>query len=248
VENAMNLLNSKMLRSLRLACAALFVASMMTACGGGGDEGGDPFGTIEGTAAVGAPMRFATVKLSCRSGASVVQTDGNGHYRVTFRFSGPCLIVATSGSLTVYSFASGPGSYNVTPLSTLLMQYMAGQLHTTFVGLLNGFLTNTTYQSAFTNTTVIQQAQVAIVRIIKVRYNITLSSTSFLTFVFTPGTPGLDSDLDTLQNDNAWGPDGDPIQDLSDEATTEGGLVPIGGSTGGTGTSGGTGSPCGCTV
>ena len=70
-----------------------------------------------------------------------------------------------------------------------MLNYIAGQLGTTVSGLLSGITANASYQSALSNSTVIANAQAAVAQLIKTTYGITLSSSSFLTVSFTPGSP-----------------------------------------------------------
>jgi len=114
--------------------------------------------------------------------------------------------------------------------------------------LLAGITSNPSYQSALSNSTVIANAQAAVVTLIKNTYGITLSSSSFLTVSFTPGQPGADADLDTLQTAGAISANGQPAASLAAAAIAAGAAAPIsgggggGGATGGTGGTGGTGT------
>jgi hypothetical protein len=221
-------------RTLQLGAIAL-ATSLLAACGGGSDSGSAPSGTVSGTAALGAPMANASITLSCKNGASSTTANSNGAYSATFAFDGPCVITATNGTATIHSFASGAGTYNVTPLTELLLSYLAGRLGTTLSGLLSGITTNATYQSALTNSTVIANAETSVAQLIKTEYDVTLSTNSFLTVSFTPGQPGADSDLDTLQTAGAILSNGQPASKLSSAAVSAGASSPLGsGSSGGT--------------
>jgi hypothetical protein len=237
----MKLFHAASQRTLQLGAVAL-ATGLLAACGGGNDSGSAPSGTVNGTAAVGAAMANASITLSCKSGASSTTANSSGAYSSTFAFDGPCVITATNGTATVHSFASGAGTYNVTPLTELLLSYLAGRLGTTLSGLLSGITTNTTYQSALTNNTVIANAETSVAQLIKTQYGVTLSTNSFLTVSFTPGQAGADSDLDTLQAAGAIQSNGQPASGLSSAAVSAGASSPLGsGSSGGSTGSGATG-------
>ncbi|SDG19134.1 hypothetical protein [Paraburkholderia phenazinium] len=230
-------------RTLRYGSIAL-ASSALIACGGGG---GNPTATIQGTAAVGVALANASIQMSCKSGSATTTTNSNGAFSATFKFSGPCLLTATFGSLSLSSFASGSGTYNITPLTQVLLSYLAGQLGTTLNGLLAGITTNTTYQNALTNSTVIANAENAVAQLIKSEYGVTLSTNSFLTVSFTPGQPGADADLDSLLTAGAITSAGQPAAALLAAALAAGTAAPISGGgvtpTGGTGGTGGTSTP-----
>ncbi|MFM0737921.1 carboxypeptidase regulatory-like domain-containing protein [Paraburkholderia xenovorans] len=234
----MKLLNGAMLRTLQFGSMVL-ATSALVACGGG-DSGSSPGGTVSGTAAVGAALANASVTLTCKNGSGSATADSNGAYKATFVFDGPCAIAASSGSIAIHSFAAGSGTFNVTPLTELLLSYIAGQLGTTVSGLLSGISSNASFQSALTNSTVIANAQAAVVTLIKNLYGITLSSSSFLTVSFTPGSPGADADLDTLLAAGAITSNGQPAASLTAAAAAAGAAAPI--SSGSNGATGGTGS------
>ncbi|OLL27316.1 hypothetical protein BTH42_33430 [Burkholderia sp. SRS-W-2-2016] len=241
----MNLFNGATLRALQYG-SMVFAASALVACGGANDSGSSPGATVSGTAAVGAALANANVTLTCKNGSGSATSDSKGAYKATFNFDGPCAVTATGGSVSIHSFAAGSGTYNVTPLTELLLSYLAGQLGTTESGLLAGIASNATYQNALANSTVIANAEAAVVKLIKDTYGITLSTTSFLTVSFTPGTAGADADLDTLLKAGAISSDGQPAAALAAAAVAAGQEAPLGsgssGSTGGTGGSGGTGT------
>jgi len=191
---------------------------------------------------VGAALANAGVVLTCKNGNGSATSNANGAYSATFKFDGPCAITASSGAIAIHSFAAGAGTFNVTPLTELLLSYLAGQLGTTVSGLLSGISSNATIQSALTNSTVIANAESAVVQLIKTRYGITLSASSFLTVSFTPGAPGADADLDALMAAGAITSDGQPAPALAAAAVAAGAAAPIsGGSKGATGGTGGTG-------
>ncbi|OAJ59427.1 hypothetical protein A6V36_27690 [Paraburkholderia ginsengiterrae] len=240
----MKLLNGATLRTLQFGSIVL-ATSALVACGGSGDS---PGATVSGTAAVGAAMANASIVLTCKNGAGSATANANGAYSATFKFDGPCSITASSGATALHSFAAGAGTYNVTPLTELLLDYIAAQLGTTVSGLLAGITSNVSYQNALSNSTVIANAEAAVAALIKKTYGITLSSSSFLTVSFTPGQPGADADLDTLLAAGAITSNGQPVASLTAAATAAGAAAPIssggtgGGATGGTGGTGGTGT------
>lgn len=241
----MKLLNGATLRTLQFGSMVL-AASALVACGGGTDGGSSPGGTVSGTAAVGAALSNASITLTCKNGSGSTTANSNGGYSATFAFDGPCAITANGGATTIHSFAAGTGTFNVTPLTELLLDYLAGQLGTTASGLLSGISSNASYQSALSNSTVIANAEAGIAALIKSMYGITLSSSSFLTVSFTPGAPGADADLDTLLTAGAILSNGQPAASLVTAALAAGAASPIpsgsNGATGGTGGSAGTGT------
>jgi hypothetical protein len=222
-------------RTLQFGTIAL-ASSALLACGGGGHS---PTSTIQGTAAVGAALANASIQLTCASGSNSTTASSTGAYTATFSFTGPCSITATSGSIVLDSFASGAGTFNVTPLTELLLSYLAGQLDTTVTNLVANMTTNPTYASALTNSTVIANAENGVAQLIESTYGITLSGTDFLTGSFTPGQPGADADLDALQAAGAITSTGQPAASLTTSAVAAGAKAPI--SAGGGTPTGGTG-------
>src|SRR5690606_3064125 len=77
---------SRSLPAMRVTRAILAVSAttfLLVACGGGGDA--PARATLEGVAAVGAPLAGATVQARCAGGASVtpVQTGASGAWSLT---------------------------------------------------------------------------------------------------------------------------------------------------------------------
>jgi hypothetical protein len=239
----MKLPDMTVMRALRLGSIAI-AASALVACGGGSGGGSSPTATIKGTAAIGSALANATIQITCKNGATSTTTDANGAFSATFAFDSPCLLTATGSTVVIHSLAEGPGTYNLTSLTELLLTYVAAQLGTNLNGLLAGFQSNAAFQNALSNTTVITNAETAVATLVKNTYGVTLSSSAFLTTSFVPGQPGPDADLDALQAAGALGSTGAPVSSLVTAAVSAGALNPIsaggGQPTGGTGGSGGT--------
>jgi len=237
----MNRFNTPVLRCLQFGSIAL-ATSTLFACGGGGSS---PDGTIKGTVAIGTPMKNGAITFVCKNGSANTTTDANGAFSVSFKFDGPCTITASGGATTLHSFAPGAGTVNITSLTELLLSYLAGQLGTTVNNLLASLPTNSTYQSALSNSSTIANAETAVAKIVKDTYGITLSSSAFLTTAFTVGQ-GQDKDLDQLTAAGAIDATGKPVATLTAAVTAAGtaagggasGGTPGGGATGGTGGTG----------
>jgi hypothetical protein len=229
------------LRAIQIGGAAL-ITVLTASCGGGGgaSPSSNSTGTIQGTAAVGAALSNASITLACKSGNGAGTANANGQYSITFAFSGPCTLEATNGSTTLYSFASGSGVYNVSPYTELLLTYLSAELGTDMNGLLAGLASNSTYQSALTNSATVTAGENAIAQIVKAQYGLTLSTSAFLTTSFTVGQPGTDADIDALQAAGALSANNTPSSQLVNAVTTAGAAAGQQGSspTGATGSSG----------
>jgi hypothetical protein len=237
----MKLFDMPAIRVLRLG-SIVMATSALFACGGG-SGGSSPTATINGTAAIGSALANATVQITCKNGSGSTTTNSNGAFSATFAFDGPCVLTATQGSVVVQSLAAGAGTSNVTPLTTLLLSYIAAQLGTTLNGLLSGIQSNASFQSALSSSTVIANGETAVAQLVQENYGVTLSSSAFLTTSFVPGQPGPDADLDTLQSKGAIDSTGAPAPALTTAAATAGASAPI--TTGGGSPTGGTGSSTG---
>jgi hypothetical protein len=107
------------MRQIRSILAALGVATMLVACGGG-----DPVPTISGLAATGGALANATVTAKCAAGPSVAGVTGaDGTFSLALAGGQipPCLLQVSSGAVILHGFAAEAGHINVTPLSDLVI-------------------------------------------------------------------------------------------------------------------------------
>lgn len=116
------------------ACLVLGSSLLLAACGGGdgGASGGAGTTSITGTAATGAAMTSGTVELSCMDGLKKagIPISATGTWTTTVpTVNLPCVVKASDGTNTYYSFTVGNGSSivaNVTPLTTLALAQILG--------------------------------------------------------------------------------------------------------------------------
>jgi hypothetical protein len=92
------------------------VAAVLVACGGGGGGGGSPTASVKsfgGTAALGAPLRSASIEVYDLQGQLIAetQTDQSGKYQVQIPASaqGPFIIKAIYADESLFSVYSGQG-------------------------------------------------------------------------------------------------------------------------------------------
>ena len=119
---------------------AASMAVLLQACGGGSgtttSEASGPTTTLSGIAAVGAPLVGSTVEFQCAAGKPANATTGaDGAW--TSAGTGitlPCAIEVSGGTVNgaantakLHSFANAAGLNNVTTLTTLLAELLAGQ-------------------------------------------------------------------------------------------------------------------------
>jgi hypothetical protein len=207
---------------VRPALASVCVASLVTlgACGGNsciglGDCGGGntvPNITLSGTAATGSALASATVNFSCAQGAGSALSDGGGHYAITFDATPPCVITASSGSISLHSLAFAGGTFNTSPETELMMVYLASQLGTNEASLISAFPNNAQFQRTLANQADVLAAQSAVVSNLQGRYALTLTAPTFLTTPFVVGQAGVDRDLDALARAGAIDTNGMPDQ------------------------------------
>lgn len=119
------------MRQIRFTLAALFTSALLAACGGGDDAppvvAASP--TLTGLAATGAAMANATLTAKCVTGAPVTGTaNAGGVFTLTLNGgqTAPCMVQATSGSVTLHSFAADLGRINITPLTELVVTKALG--------------------------------------------------------------------------------------------------------------------------
>jgi hypothetical protein len=102
--------------------------ALLNACGGGGGGGGGGSGiidpTLSGLAATGAALASATVTVKCTAGGLLTTTttvNGSFSLQLGGAQSLPCMLKAESGATTLFSYATGYGRINITPLSDLVL-------------------------------------------------------------------------------------------------------------------------------
>lgn len=143
------------LRWLSKLVPALMLASLITACGGGGD--GDSVSKLSGTAATGAPIVGATVNVTCAGGSALTGTTGSdGSWEVTLSDQTlPCAVQISGGDLaegeTYHSIAFTVGTVNITPLTDLIVASLAGQDPATWFANLNASLLGAIDQTMLDN-------------------------------------------------------------------------------------------------
>lgn len=90
--------------------------------------------TLSGTAAVGAALADATVTAKCNNGSGFsqpVSTDANGKWSgQVLGNSFPCTLQAQGKTLALHSYATAPGTVNITPLTDLSIALASRQLPT----------------------------------------------------------------------------------------------------------------------
>ncbi len=121
----------------------LGVILAVTGCGGGGSSsdgvpsGGSgpstpPSASLAGTAAVGAAIQSGTVTAECADGSgftSTVTTAADGSWSGDITSTAlPCVLTVTGGtpSVTLRSYASQPGTINITPITDMVLALATG--------------------------------------------------------------------------------------------------------------------------
>lgn len=192
---------ARWMHSVIVAMAVLF----LTACGGGGgDQVVDntppvTTGTIEGVAAVGAPMVNATVTIKDSAGEVVTTTtDNNGWFSTMLTNAQPPLLIKVQDdSNIVYTVVLADGttkSVSVTPLSSMVLANTMGK---TPDAAWNGFsqadanTINTNYHSALWNVyTALTPLATAL--------GVDVPESGDLMAAFTPDHTGIDYVLDAI--------------------------------------------------
>jgi hypothetical protein len=182
---------------------------------------------MSATAATGKALNVATISFACSPGSASTTADANGNYSVALTGAPPCIITATTSSITLHSVSFAGGTFNTTPETDLLLTYLAAQLGTTQGGLIAGFASNTRFPQVLGNSTTVLNAQSAVVANLQQQYSLTLSAPAFLTTVFTVGQPGVDSDLVALQKAGAIDAIGQPDPTASSLMANAGAAQPL---------------------
>lgn len=108
-------------------CSALLSAVVMVAgCNDDDNSSSNNSGqqqaateTLSGTAATGAPFKDADITVTNKNGQSkTTKTDVNGKFEISIDAGAPYIVKATKGDVSLYSYAAGKGTVNVTQLTT----------------------------------------------------------------------------------------------------------------------------------
>ena len=108
-------------------CSALLSAVVMVAgCNDDDNSSSNNSGqqqaateTLSGTAATGAPFKDADITVTNKNGQSkTTKTDVNGKFEISIDAGAPYIVKATKGDVSLYSYAEGKGTVNVTQLTT----------------------------------------------------------------------------------------------------------------------------------
>ncbi|MES2125836.1 MAG: hypothetical protein V4463_01070 [Pseudomonadota bacterium] len=185
---------------------ALLALSALAACGGGTDYVPPPVVppvvnlTVTGTAATGAALAGAAIAVTCSTNSGTATSAADGTFNVVIGDGkGPCILTATKGATVLRSVTPGAGVANITPLTDMLTDYLATRAGTTAANL----LTNTNGKAILSDSKALTDAQAGLVSLLKTNYNVTLSTTNFLTATITTPTGGTqsagDKDLDLLK-------------------------------------------------
>lgn len=246
-------------RSLKLSTTfkwllAAGMVSTLVACGG--DGGSDPVTpppvpkktlTIVGTAATGLAVANGAVTVTCRVGTGTATSNADGTYTVTTvattaDAAGPCVLsVTTSGGATLRSFATGDGSRaNITPLSELLVSYVATQAGAGATANPTALVANTGVQSVLSNATVLAASTTKLIEELKKAAPTITIPADFLSAPLTAATAAnpnagnaLDKVLDALKVQNVITATGAPSAAVTTAAVNNANNNRITGATGG---------------
>jgi hypothetical protein len=200
----------------RLAIAS--VLASLTACGGSSSSSL----SVSGTAATGAALAGATVTVTCSTGTGGTTSGTDGSYSVAIsNGKGPCVLSATKGATVLRSVTPGAGVANITPLTDMLTDYLATRAGTTAANL----LTNTNGKAIISDSTALTSAQTGLANLLKTTYNVTISTTNFLTATITTPQGGTqsagDKDLDLLKTGSVIDTNGKPTTTVLTAVVTE---------------------------
>jgi len=247
-------------RSLKLSTTfkwllAAGMVSTLVACGG--DGGSDPVTpppvpkktlTIVGTAATGLAIANGAVTATCRVGSGTATSGANGDYTVTTVATtadavGPCVLTAaTSGGAILRSFAPGDGARaNITPLTELLVSYVATQTGAGATSNPATLVANTNLQNVISNNTVLTASANKLIDVLKATAGSDLVIPSnFLNTPLVAATAtnpnagdALDKVLDILKARAVITPSGAPSTAVAQAAVQNAGQNTITGATGG---------------
>ncbi|MBB5190907.1 hypothetical protein HNQ50_001630 [Silvimonas terrae] len=161
-------------RALPTLLSCLVATALLAACGGGGGSS-DATGTgtqttaMTGTVATGQVMAGATVTVKDSNGKIVTTTsDANGNYTlspsVLAGLVSPLIIKASNGQpgSDLYSVSATGGTTNVTPLTSMIVAALSGQMPADFFALAGSSSKATALINATTIASARQQVQAAL--------------------------------------------------------------------------------------
>ncbi len=187
-----------------LAIAGL--SASLAACG---SDDASPSLVVQGTAATGAALAGAAIAVTCVTGNTSTTSATSGTYSAEIiNGKGPCVLTATKGATVLRSVTPGAGVANITPLTDMLTDYLATRAGTSAANLLS---TNNG-KAILSDSAALTSAQTSLASLLKTTYNVTISTTNFLTTTITTPTGGTqsasDKDLDLLKTGNVVSADG----------------------------------------
>jgi hypothetical protein len=218
------------------------LAGLVSACGSDDDAPAAPSLQIKGTAAVGAAIANGPVSVTCKSGTGSATTNGNGEYTVDVtNGTAPCVLtVTTAGGATLRSISNG-GATNITPLTELLVSYIATQSGAGANASPATLATNANVNTVMTNTTVFNATVNRVINVVKAQAGTDLViPTDFLTASLVaksasnPNGNALDQVLDTMRTRNVITSTGAPAATVVTATQTDAARNTITGATGGT--------------
>ena len=119
-------MNKTTLKRTAICSALLSAVVMVTGCHDDDNSSNKNSGqqqtateTLSGTAATGAPFKDADITVTNKNGQSkTTKTDVNGKFEISIDAGAPYIVKATKGDVSLYSYAAGKGTVNVTQLTT----------------------------------------------------------------------------------------------------------------------------------
>ena len=221
-------------RLCRALVSTVVLVAGTAACGGGGSNNGQPMPVISmsGTAATGQAISNAAVSIVCARGSTSTTTDSSGHFAVSFMATTPCLLTVTSGATVLHSVAFAGGTFNVTPETELLLDYVSAQIGTNVAGLIAGLSSSAAIDQVLGNAGTIESGETAVVHILNANDQVVLTTNEFLTQSFSVGQAGEDADLETLKTAGAIDSNGMPSPPATTAMTSAGSANPIKSATG----------------
>lgn len=225
-----------------LATAGL--AATLAACGGGSDTPNTNKITVSGTAATGMAISGATITMTCKGGSANGTTNPDGTYSLTVQNTqaGPCVVTVLIPGGSLRSIAQGDGAHaNVTPLTELLVNYIAVQTGAGASASASALVNNANVAAVMNNNTVLNASINQLIIVIKSIAGDLAIPTDFLTASLQAKTAtssannAQDQILEVLRLRNVITPSGVPAPNVVTAAVNNAAQHTVTGATGGTG-------------